>query len=220
MYDTGINIYFDCEFTGLRKDTDLISIGLVTDDDMTFYAEFTDYDRTKLNSWIKDNVISNLTKPELDLDPKHVRVTASRERVSKLLINWLNRVREDHKVQFISDCASYDSVLLFDLLSEGKDALNIPEWVQPIVFDIVYLISGSIDFDIGTSDTIIKKYIFTSTYEADMRDYLALAFDISREELLKKLNGDTFSIDGKKHNSLYDAKVIKAIYDSICGIYL
>jgi hypothetical protein len=37
----------------------------------------------------------------------------------------------------------------------------------------------------------------------------AEAFDASREELLAE------PIEGAKHNSLYDAKVIKAIYDQI-----
>ena len=37
-----------------------------------------------------------------------------------------------------------------------------------------------------------------------------LAFDKSREEILKE---SKIEITGEKHNSLYDAKVIKAIYD-------
>ena len=34
-----MNIYFDCEFTGLYKDTKLISIGLISDDGKQFYAD-------------------------------------------------------------------------------------------------------------------------------------------------------------------------------------
>ena len=56
-----IKLYFDTEFTGLRKDTDLISIGIVDPlYNRYFYAEFTDYDRTKVDCWIKENVIDNL----------------------------------------------------------------------------------------------------------------------------------------------------------------
>jgi len=33
-------IFFDTEFTGLHKDTTLISIGLIAEDGRTFYAEF------------------------------------------------------------------------------------------------------------------------------------------------------------------------------------
>ena len=38
-----MKIFFDTEFTGLHKDTSLISIGLVDEDGKTFYAEFLDY---------------------------------------------------------------------------------------------------------------------------------------------------------------------------------
>ena len=55
-----MNIYFDTEFTGLHKDTTLISIGLVTENGDTFYAEFDDYDKTQCNDWIQENVINNL----------------------------------------------------------------------------------------------------------------------------------------------------------------
>ena len=37
-------VFFDTEFTGLRKDTDLISIGCVSNESNDFYAELTDYD--------------------------------------------------------------------------------------------------------------------------------------------------------------------------------
>ena len=41
-----------------------------------------------------------------------------------------------------------------------------------------------------------------------------LAFDKSREEILKD---SKIEITGEKHNSLYDAKVIKAIYERLYG---
>ena len=36
-----MNIFFDTEFTGLRKDTTLISIGMIAENGKTFYAELT-----------------------------------------------------------------------------------------------------------------------------------------------------------------------------------
>jgi DNA polymerase III epsilon subunit-like protein len=38
-----MKIFFDTEFTGLHKDTTLISIGLVSEDNRKFYAELIDY---------------------------------------------------------------------------------------------------------------------------------------------------------------------------------
>ena len=55
-----MKVFFDTEFTGLRKDTTIISIGLVSDNYKKFYAEFTDYDKDQVDDWIKDNVINNL----------------------------------------------------------------------------------------------------------------------------------------------------------------
>ena len=49
-------LFFDTEFTGLHQKTTLISIGIVSDDSKTFYAEFTDYDKTQCDDWINENV--------------------------------------------------------------------------------------------------------------------------------------------------------------------
>ena len=54
-----MKIFFDTEFTGLHKDTTLISIGLVSQDGKQFYAEFTDYDGKQVGDWIQENVIRN-----------------------------------------------------------------------------------------------------------------------------------------------------------------
>ncbi len=61
-------IFFDTEFTGLHKNTTLISIGCVADSGETFYAELTDYDKSQLNDWIKENVISGLSLQTMDAD--------------------------------------------------------------------------------------------------------------------------------------------------------
>ena len=55
-----MNIFFDTEFTGLHKNTTLISIGLISETGKTFYAEFTDYNNTQIDNWIENNVINNL----------------------------------------------------------------------------------------------------------------------------------------------------------------
>ena len=55
-----MKLFFDMEFTGLHKETTPISLGIVSEDGKTFYAEFTDYDESQCNDWIKENVIYNL----------------------------------------------------------------------------------------------------------------------------------------------------------------
>ena len=55
-----MKIFFDTEFTGLHKNTTLISMGLIDENARTFYAEFSDYDKSQCDNWIKDNVIKHL----------------------------------------------------------------------------------------------------------------------------------------------------------------
>ena len=43
-----MKIFFDTEFTGLHKGTELISIGMVDEVGRTFYAEFNDYDKNQI----------------------------------------------------------------------------------------------------------------------------------------------------------------------------
>ena len=54
-----INLYFDTEFTGLHKDTTLISIGIVSASGESFYAEFNDFADYQITPWIEENVLSN-----------------------------------------------------------------------------------------------------------------------------------------------------------------
>lgn len=55
-----MKVFFDTEFTGLHKDTTLISIGAISEDGRTFYAELNDYDESQVDDWIRENVINNL----------------------------------------------------------------------------------------------------------------------------------------------------------------
>ena len=53
-------IFFDTEFTGLHQETTLISFGAISECGKTFYAEFTDFDYSQIDRWLKLNVIDNL----------------------------------------------------------------------------------------------------------------------------------------------------------------
>lgn len=179
-----MKIFFDTEFTGLQKDTTLISIGCIDENGRTFYAELTDYDRNQVNDWIQENVIDNLTlgtKRTVNINDDYTEwnVVGSKKMVAKAFTEWLE---EYDNVQFVSDVCHYDMVLLIDLFG---DAFSLPEGVSAVCHDI----NQDIAAWQGISD--------------------AEAFDASREELLAE------PIEGAKHNSLYDAKVIKALYDQM-----
>ena len=102
-----MKLFFDTEFTGLHKNTTLISVGIVSEDERKFYAELTDYDRNQCNDWIKENVLSNLLLDGMGVgigetpdDPSTVMVRGDSQYVSQELNNWLSQF---DKIQFVSD---------------------------------------------------------------------------------------------------------------------
>lgn len=214
-----MNLFFDCEFTGLRKSTTLISLGIVAEDGRKFYAEFVDFDVSQCDDWIKKNVISNLFLPELLADSTIIeRVDEWKKNgyeienlpvISAFGLIYSTAITEDNtmkvmgdkkwiakklkswlsefdSVQFVSDVCHYDFVLLIDLFGT---AFDLPKNVSPVCHDI---------------NTDISRHYGISEAEA---------FDKSREEIVLELCGQ--AMPGRKHNSLYDAEVIKAIYGEL-----
>ena len=184
-----MKIFFDTEFTGLHKDTTLISIGLVDENGRTFYAEFSDYDESQCDEWIRENVIKHLKwskeGPIENFATIHVNdweAYGSKEYIREVLKDWLSKY---DNVELVSDCSHYDMVLFIDIFGS---AFAIPSNVNPACHDI---------------NQDIAEYFDISEREA---------FDKSREEIITEYR---YLVEGDKHNSLYDAKVIKAIYDII-----
>lgn len=200
-----MKIFMDTEFTSLSKEAELISIGLVSVDGRTFYAELTDYDKGKVNDWVKENVIDNLLFIEDDycVSAKHLvkdsiinedsdeEVTLSyccgfdtemkgdKKAVAKELKRWLEQFKD---VQIWSDCLAYDWVLFVDLFGT---AFDLPENVSYIPLDICTMFE--------------MKYIDP---------------DISREAFINNV------VVGTKHNALYDAMVIRECYKKLLNIHL
>ncbi len=182
-----VKLFFDTEFTGLHKDTTLVSIGIVSEDGKKFYAEFTDFDWEPVlkDKWLLDNVVNKLHyrkrgSEKTYMPDYHIGTKAS---ISEMLENWLKQFDE---VQFVSDVCHYDFVLLIDLFG---GAFDLPKNVSSACHDI---------------NQDIAKHYGISEREA---------FDKNREDIVSELCGR--QIEGEKHNSLYDAEVIKAIYAGI-----
>lgn len=177
-----MKIRFDMEFTGLHKGTTLISLGMIAQNRRTFYAEFTDYDQSQVNDWIRDNVIANLSKDEEDLKTfADTTIKGNRYEVLDALLNWFEE--NDYKeIEFVSDVCHYDFILLIDLIS--GNALDMPSWISPVCHDINY--------------DIASYFCLTETQ----------AFNKSREAILDYFRT---KVDGKKHNAIYDARVIDRI---------
>lgn len=217
-------LFFDAEFTGLRKDTTLISLGIVADNGKKFYAEFTDFNWEYVDEWIQKNVLDNFILKKfytncgkeieeqieewenegyevsnyptmntfyLLYETKRTKdnfteVVGDSKWIREALSEWLSQF---DSIQFVSDVCHYDFVLLIDLMTGGKTALDLPDNISAVCHDI----NSDIARHYGISD---KE-----------------AFDKSREEIVSELCGH--KVDGTKHNALYDAEVINAIWEEI-----
>lgn len=194
-----MKIFFDTEFTGLHKNTTLISIGLVDENGRTFYAEFSDYD-SNVDEWVWENVILNLKWSKegpienfVNINENSWEVYGDKSYVKTALTDWLSKYEE---VELVSDCCHYDMVLFIDIF---RSAWTIPAIVNPACHDI---------------NQDIAEYYRISEREA---------FNLSREKIIETYNelikenwpDEVINIKGDKHNSLYDAKVIQAIYEII-----
>lgn len=178
-----MQVFFDTEFTGLHHNTTLISIGLVSENNKTFYAELTDYDKTQLDDWLNKNVIDNLmfnSMPDtgivLNNSMSEYRIKDNSNSVKEHLTKWLTHFNE--QIEMWSDCLSYDWVLFNKLYGH---AFNIPKFVYYIPYDICTM------FKLNGIDP-----------------------DINREEFAHWCD---VSGNISKHNALHDARVIKACYD-------
>lgn len=138
-------VFFDTEFTGLHKNTTLISIGLHAENGETFYAELTDYDKSQVDDWIATNVIARLSLPDGIRDKTYGwTIKSNKAEVAQFLTEWLSQFEQ---VEMWSDCLSYDWVLFCDLYGH---AFNIPKNVYYIPFDICTLFKAKgIDPDIS-----------------------------------------------------------------------
>lgn len=220
-------LFYDFEMTGLHKDTTPISLGIVSEDGKKFYAEFLDYNKRQCSEWILENVIPNLNLQTIPYSNnfddniarwkmlgymvncdivcppndivQHSWVKIERNEtyakgdarwIFACLDDWL-KIWRTEKIQFVSDVCHYDFVLLIDLLTNGGTALDLPENISAVCHDINH---------------DIARHFCTSDREA---------FDMSREQIMNDLCGPEDIVTGNKHNSLYDAEVIRAIWKEI-----
>lgn len=224
-YDSTLKIYFDTEFTGLHKNTTLVSIGCVAATGEVFYAEATDYDQNQVTDWLTENVLKKLllhrhivnhgckiyhssivydtpVVPDADDAEKITLVRSNALTIGIYLNGWLkrliNKYPEYRVIQFVSDVCHYDFVLLIDLLS--GNAMDLPDYISPVCRDI-------------NQDIV--------SYCGENSD--ASAFDRNREEIItdKDIGCPTSNFANNenvlKHNALYDAYAIRAI-DVLCCI--
>jgi len=206
-------VFFDTEFTGLHKDTTLVSIGLVSADGRTFYAECNDFDRSQTDEWFKENVYENLYfKNILDTSFGNQRQTiehdsiadvailCSKDQLKKYLSDWF---KQFDSVTLVSDVCHYDMVLLVDIFGT---AFDLPENVSPCCHDI--------NQDMAAIDHSNEKEVFDWSREAQVVHYLIMMNEMGLDrDLVVKKTEIPDALSTKKHNALYDAYVIRELFE-------
>ena len=141
-----MKIFFDTEFTGLHKDTTLISIGLVSECGKEFYAEMTDYDPKQIDEWLQSNILDNLFLPHDEMSHQTFE-QGDTPRIKEKLTAWLAQFAQ---VEIWSDCLSYDWVLFNHIFGH---AFSIPKNVYYIPFDLCTLLKiKGVDPDISREE--------------------------------------------------------------------
>jgi hypothetical protein len=134
-----VRVFFDTEFTALSQQAVLISLGLISEDERTFYAEFNDYPVEQMSDWVAEHVLPYLQYPNLPsltppLNLQSHGMKASRPVIRAALGEWLSQFNQ---VEMWADYPAYDWVLLCDLFG---GSLNLPEHIASNAFDIATLL--------------------------------------------------------------------------------
>lgn len=200
----------------------------------SFYAEFSDFDLNRCDDWVKENVVSKLQfkydifrhgTPEL----KRIKDTTHKIKIS--LKNWLERF-SNYNIQFVCDCGTFDWYWMLQLLAEWDEKDNCFEYDPMKHPGVIEIPKGFDPLKSKVKIGIPKLPSNISPVPQDLNDLIAQkkgisvreAFELNREELvgswdsLEELGhtGKVYNVDQfPKHNSLFDAKVIKAIYEKI-----
>jgi hypothetical protein len=188
-----MKLFLDTEFTGLNSQAQLISLAMVAEDGVSFYAEFTDFNN-EVSSWLKNHVIGALI---LDDMPENTVLQASRitqvrgttEFIKGALLAWLTQFPQ---VEIWGDCLAHDWVLTFELLVK-RDGDQQPEF------------PGN----------------FTSPYPRDLFDYfcecgnsLEEAWGITRSKFAQLIGFK----ERYEHNALWGARIISACYEKLSDL--
>ena len=178
-------LFFDTEFTGLHQNTTLISIGIVSESGETFYAELTDYDKSQIDEWLQKNVIENLL---FNNYPNTGIILSDKGKSAEVKAN-MNSVREQLEI-WISQ---------FEAVEIWSDCLSY-DWV---LFNQIF----------GHAFNIPKNVYYIPFDICTLFKIKGIDADINREEY----SGMAFVSNEipKKHNALWDAKVIMACYNKL-----
>ncbi|MFA6726850.1 MAG: hypothetical protein WCS17_01395 [Prevotella sp.] len=190
----------------------------------SFYAEFTDFDIKRCDDWVKENVVSKLGK----YTGNSAYCRGDKKAIIDYLKEWLSQF-SDYDIQIVVDCGTWDWYHFLQLVAEWDEKEDTKTDCPSC---------GYMGQRYGSKPCKYHAYKIglpklptnISPVPLDLNDLIAHkkgisvreAFDLYREKLADELNGFEWwkaskkVIEGMcKHNALWDAKVIKAIYQKL-----
>jgi hypothetical protein len=111
-------LFLDTEFTGLHQNTTLISLALVADNGEEFYAEFTDYDKSQVDTWVQKNVIDHLFLTRGSTSQGALVLQGNEQEITWALKEWLKRFPGGTEVW--TDVGAYDWFLFRELFNLSR----------------------------------------------------------------------------------------------------
>lgn len=116
--------FFDTEFIEDGKTIDLVSIGIVCDDGLTFYGQSSHFNANKASPWVQENVLAHLEECPNGTKFSHTHGLCKRNCVwfnrEQLKNSILDFIGED-KPEFWGYYADYDWVVLCQLFGTMMD---------------------------------------------------------------------------------------------------
>lgn len=103
-----MKFWFDTEFIEDGKTIELISIGMVREDELTYYAEVQECDHSRASDWVKENVLPHL---------KGGDQVKTKNQIRRDIIGFIG----GHTPEFWAYYADYDWVALCQLYGTMMD---------------------------------------------------------------------------------------------------
>jgi hypothetical protein len=106
-----VRYFYDCEFIEDGRTIDLVSIGVVAEDEREFYAVSTEFDESRAIAWVRRNVLSQLPSPS-------DAAWRSRAAIRRDLLEFL--LAPGEAIELWAWIAAYDHVALAQLWGDMR----------------------------------------------------------------------------------------------------
>jgi len=159
-----VRYFYDTEFIEDGKTIELVSIGIVGENGSEYYAVSTDFDPSKANSWVKENVLAKLPSPQ-DSAWKPAR-TIRTEFADRTMLCIAHR---------LSTIIGYDKIIVMDdgKVAEFDTPLNLFDTPDSI-FRGMCERSGIIRNDIVSARSLVTS---AAANQASVQDHTMVAYD-------------------------------------------